>query len=301
MTQTVLILGGSGKIGRHATQAFLAAGWNVRQFNRKTDDMTQSALGADVIVNGLNPPNYHNWAKLIPEITAQVIAAAKASGAAVVIPGNIYNYGNQPGVLDENTPQRAQTRKGKIRIAMEQSYRAAGVQTIILRAGNFIDPSSADDLFRQVLLKSLAKGKIASLGQPDAMQAYAYLPDWARAAVMLAEKRDQLAQFEDVPFEGHAFSMRELADFAAAQRGKPVRIGGFPWWLMTIAAPVWELAREMAEMRYLYDMPHTISAAKRSRLLPDFVPTPKEDVLAGLLRQGNPNQTMRTGSSAVDA
>ena len=45
-------------------------------------------MGADVIDNGLNPPNYHNWAKLIPQITADVIAAAKASGATVLLPGN---------------------------------------------------------------------------------------------------------------------------------------------------------------------------------------------------------------------
>ena len=68
MTQTVLILGGSGKIGKHSTEAFWNAGWTVRQYTRGTD-MTAAAQGADVIVNGLNPPNYHDWAKTIPAIT----------------------------------------------------------------------------------------------------------------------------------------------------------------------------------------------------------------------------------------
>ena len=86
MTQTVLILGGSGKIGTHAAEAFWNAGWTVRQYDRSTDDMTTAAMGADVIVNGLNPANYANWAKNIPAITQQVIAAAKASGATVIIP-----------------------------------------------------------------------------------------------------------------------------------------------------------------------------------------------------------------------
>ena len=76
MTGTVLILGASGKIGQHAATAFSNAGWAVRKFNRKTDNMSKSAMGADVIVNGLNPPNYHNWAEIIPAITKQVIAAA---------------------------------------------------------------------------------------------------------------------------------------------------------------------------------------------------------------------------------
>ena len=111
MTKTVLILGGSGKIGSRAAEAFWNAGWQVRQFNRATDDMTRSAMGADVIVNGLNPPAYHDWERTIPAITEPVIAAAKASGAAVILPGNLYNYGDQPGILDENTPWNATTKR----------------------------------------------------------------------------------------------------------------------------------------------------------------------------------------------
>ena len=74
MTQTALILGARGKIGRHFTTAFRAAGWQTRAFVRGTD-MTQAARGCDVIVNGLNPPNYHDWARQLPAITAEVINA----------------------------------------------------------------------------------------------------------------------------------------------------------------------------------------------------------------------------------
>jgi len=49
------------KIGHHAAEAFAAAGWTLRRYKRGTD-MTAAAMGADVIVNGLNPPGYHNWA-----------------------------------------------------------------------------------------------------------------------------------------------------------------------------------------------------------------------------------------------
>jgi NADPH:quinone reductase-like Zn-dependent oxidoreductase len=59
-TGTVLILGASGKIGHHASRAFAAAGWVVRHYDRASGDMVAAARGADVIVNGLNPPAYHN-------------------------------------------------------------------------------------------------------------------------------------------------------------------------------------------------------------------------------------------------
>jgi nucleoside-diphosphate-sugar epimerase len=299
MTGTVLILGGSGKIGRRSAEAFAAAGWTVRRWQRGTD-MTAAARGADVIVNGLNPPGYHDWARLIPRITAQVIAAARASGATVIVPGNIYNFGRVEGELSETTPQNATTRKGRIRVAMEQTYRDAGLQTIILRAGNFIDPGSRDDVMTLLYLRSIGKGRITFCGDPTVMQAYAYVPDWARAAVMLAERRATLARFEDVPFPGHAFTGAELQTALTAASGRALKAVRFPWAFIRLASPFWELARELQEMRYLWDMPHHISGAKFARLLPDFTPTDLRTVmLSGLPTDIHPDKAMRPGQIAI--
>jgi len=103
---------GWGKVGKHAAKAFGDAGWTVRKFDRAKDDLAAAAQAAQVIVNGLNPPNYHNWAGIIPQITRDVIEAAKASKATVILPGNIYNFGVVNGVIDEHTPQRPSSRKG---------------------------------------------------------------------------------------------------------------------------------------------------------------------------------------------
>ncbi len=302
MQRTVLILGGSGKIGSHAADVFWNAGWKVHHYDRKTDDMTAAAMGADVIINGLNPPAYHDWERTIPAITAQVIAAAKASGATVIIPGNIYNFGNQPGVLDENTPHQAHTKKGRIRIAMEQSYKRAGIQTIVLRAGNFIDPRGNGDIMSMLIMREITKGKITAAADPDTLQAYAYVPDWARAALMLAERRTELAPFEDIPFPGHAFTTTDLQRFVQTHSARAIKINRFPWWIMTLVSPFWELAREMREMRYLYEMPHQIGSEKFAHLLPDFQPTDLEEVMrSGLPADINPDEMMHTSGKTIIA
>ncbi len=291
MTKTVLILGASGKIGAHSAAAFRDAGWQVRLYDRKSGDMTAAAKGVDVIVNGLNPPAYHNWAKLIPEISRQVIAAAKASGATVIIPGNVYNFGATPGVWSETTPQQATTRKGRIRIEMEQTYRASNVQTVILRADNFIDPDQNGDVMSLIYLRAIAKGKITAAGKTDVMQAYCYLPDWARAAVALAELRDRLQTFEDIPFAGHAFTVLDLQQELQQTLRRKISITRFPWLVMTLAAPFWELARELNEMRYLWNTDHQLDGAKLARLLPGFEPTDLRTVMtAGLPTDIHPNQ-----------
>ena len=160
MTKTVLILGASGRIGRHSIKAFDAAGWQVRRFDRKNDNMGKAAMGCDVIVNGLNPPNYHNWSVTIPKITEEVITAAKASGATVIIPGNVYHFGDQGGTWSEHTPPLPVSRKGQIRLDMERRYAESGVQTIVLRAGNFIDPDQQGCIMSALYLRSIKQRKI---------------------------------------------------------------------------------------------------------------------------------------------
>lgn len=296
MRKSVLILGGSGKIGQHSQRAFAQAAWQVRTFTRG-EDMTAAAQGVDVIINGLNPPAYHDWDRQIPAITAQVIAAAKSSGATVIVPGNVYNLDALGGCWSELTKHAPPTRKGRIREEMEQAYRESGVQTIVLRAGNFIDPNRQGDVFSEVLLRAIQHGRITSPGDPRVQQAYAYVPDWCRAAVQFAERRRSLEPFEDIPFPGHSFSVEQLQMALGRELDRSLNIVGFPWWFFTLAAPVWELARELREMRYLWDLPHTLDDRKFNQLLPGFCPTP----LPQILRASVPDHLWPKGSPSHNA
>ncbi|MEP3297151.1 MAG: NAD-dependent epimerase/dehydratase family protein [Pseudoruegeria sp.] len=283
MHKTVLLLGATGKIGTHAAEAFWNSGWRIRRFDRTIDRLTEAAMGCDVIVNGFNPPAYQNWAQNIPRITDEVIEAATQSGATIIVPGNVYNYGTTQGEWSEKTVQNPCTRKGQIRKDMEQTYREAanrGVQTIILRGGDFIDPNQDATLMAMVVMKDLKKGKITTLGDPDVVRAYCYLPDWASAAVALAEKRSELSMFEDVPFCNVHFSSRLLLNALEAQLNHPLKLQAFPWWLMRIASPFWGLAYEMLEMRYLFETDHRLSGAKLRTLLPDYRSTDLQTILA---------------------
>ncbi|WP_375267486.1 hypothetical protein [Planktotalea sp.] len=60
MTQTLLVLGPTGRFGRNAAIAFENAGWQVHRFNRKTDNLDTAARGVDVIVQAWNPV-YSKW------------------------------------------------------------------------------------------------------------------------------------------------------------------------------------------------------------------------------------------------
>ena len=279
MTQTVLILGATGRFGRNAAAAFARAGWQVRWFCRKTDQLADAAAGADVIVNAWNPA-YTDWKALVPKLHADVQQVALRTGATVIIPGNVYGFGpDTPAPWGAQSPLRARNPLGRIRIEMEESYKRAGVRTIVLRAGDFIDTERSGNWFDMVLIKSLAKGVMIYPGRADIPRAWAYLPDLADAAVTLAEQRATLADFVDIPYAGYTLTGTELCAALAQAAGKKLRLKQMNWWPVTLALPFWPMGRCLSEMRYLWDTPHWLDDQRFQSMVPDAPRTPVVEAL----------------------
>ncbi|NDR58868.1 NAD-dependent epimerase/dehydratase family protein [Aliiruegeria sabulilitoris] len=283
MPKTVLILGATGRFGRNAVDAFVGAGWTVRKFDRRTQDLKAEAADVDVIVNSWNPP-YDQWARTVPALTRSVIEAARINDATVIIPGNVYVFGDDaPECFDETTPHAATNPLGRIRVEMEAAYRASGVQTIILRCGDFLDTTASGNWFDRVMIAKLDRNRFVYPGDPDRPHAWAFLPDATRATVMLAEMRDALGPFEDVPFPGYTLTGRELAGMVTLARGEPVAVKGLNWLPRRLLAPFWKMGRHLVEMRYLWSKPHFLDGSRFDRLLPGFRMTPAQSAVVQAL------------------
>lgn len=279
MKQTVLILGASGRFGRNMATAFARNNWAVRKFDRRTDDLMQAAKGADVIVAGWNPP-YHDWAAQVPELHAQIRRAALANDATVLLPGNLYVFGHQtPAPWGADSPHQATNTLGMIRRQMEQAYRTEGVRTILLRAGDFLDTEASGNWFDMVMAKKLTKGVLIYPGRLDSVHAWAYLPDLARAAVELVEIRHTLQRFEDVPYAGYTLTGSELAQALTRAIGHPVVARQMSWLPIHLLRPFNPTFKHLLEMRYLWNLPHSLDTKKLQTLLPDFQTTPAEQAL----------------------
>ena len=307
---TVLILGANGRLGSAAAGAFAAAGWQVLAQLRRTPNATlagtvqrvdvaladtaalvAAARGARVVVHAVNPP-YTRWeAEALPALRSG-LAVAEQLGAHFMLPGNVYNFGEQmPALLSEDTPQQPSTRKGEIRVEMEQlmAQRAAGggCTASVVRAGDFFG-SGSGSWFDQAIVKSLRAGKLVYPGPLHVPHAWAYLPDLARAFVRVAQQQEHAA-FACWHFEGHTLTGHQLLaglEAAAADLGiapaQGFRHGSLPWRLMGamgLVVPGW---RELARMAYLWRVPHALDG-RRLATLPGapLLPTP----LASALRQ----------------
>ena len=298
MPKTALILGPTGRFGRHMTAALSRHGWHTRAFNRATDDLQKAAEGVDLIVNGWNP-KYTDWAAQVPTLTRQVIAAAETSGAAVLLPGNIYVYGQDiPPVIGPETPHRAMHPLGQIRRKMEDAYRDAGVKTVILRAGDYIDTEPSENWFHKIIVAHLAKGRVSYPGPMTLPHAWAFLPDVAEAGVLVADRLEALPVFSDFMFEGYTLTGHELSQALGDAIGQNIKTKRMSWLPIQMARPFWAEAKHLVEMRYLWRRPHRPDGRALARFIqPNFKPTPLHQALqtacAPMLQYSTSTQTRR--------
>lgn len=279
MQKTVLVLGVTGRFGRHAAEAFWNAGWTVRLFDRVHDDLMTRAQGADIIVAAWNPP-YHLWEQELPGLHARIQAAARSSGAAVFLPGNVYVYGPDTAKpWSETTRQAPPTALGRIRQQVEQSYRDSGLQTILLRSGDFLDIERDGGWLDKVLMSRTSRGQLVYPGDADALHAWAFLPDLARAAEHLARRKSSLSQFEEVVFPGYAITGHQFAQHISQALHHDIKVHRMSWLPLRLAAPFWPLARGLLEMRYLWDLPHSLQSERLAELCPDYRDTPMDEAL----------------------
>ena len=326
--RTVLILGANGRLGHAAVSAFAGAGWRVLAQVRRaaptrspaalpagvsylttplaaTDLLLTQAAGASVVLHAVNPP-YTAWRAEVMPLARLGMALAQRLNATFMLPGNVYNFGaTMPALLTEATPEQPSGEKGHIRCELEAEMAAraaSGLRSVVLRGGDFFG-AGAGNWFDMAIVKALAKGKLVYPGPLNLPHAWAYLPDFVRAFVAVAE-RPGPAGVERLHFAGHTLIGAQLLDgieAAASVLGirpaKGFRRGGVPWGVIRLgglALPAW---RALAEMSYLWHVPHALSGVALSQRIGALPSTPLHVALERSLidlGHGSPVAAQRT-------
>ena len=324
-----LVLGATGGIGGEVARQLRDAGWTVRALKRglgqaeeqrdgiswlrgdamNRDEVMRAARGCAAIVHAVNPPGYRHWGKLVLPMVDNTIAAAIAERATVVLPGTVYNYGPDAlPLLTEDSPQHPATRKGAIRVELEQRLQAAtaqGARVIVVRAGDFFGPRAGNNWFSQGLIKPGQPITTVNLpGQPGVGHQWSYLPDVARTMVALLARRERLEPFAPFHMAGHwdadGVQMAAAIQRSVVRHGGPTpRLRAFPWWLMRLASPFVVTLRELLEMRYLWRQPVRMGNARLVAALGKEPHTPLNDAVdATLLGMGSIGTGLQLASSA---
>jgi nucleoside-diphosphate-sugar epimerase len=316
MSSTVLILGAAGRIGEALVRAFADAGWQVRAQSRKplaqalgtrpqvqavrcdaldAEAVRDAAQGADAVIHALNPP-YTDWDRLALPLVDAAIAAARASGALLMLPGNVYNFGRElPPLLTPATPEQGNTAKARIRIEIEARIAATPqLDSVVIRAGDFFGGAQPGSWFDLALASKAASGRVIYPGPMDVTHAWAYLPDLASVFVRVASQRVRLRGPHRLHFAGHTATGEEMRQAIEAAAGRTQRSGTLPWWLFRLASPVVPMWRELLAMRYLWQRPHRLDDSALVALVGPVQPTPLRQAVkaalgdAGVLNKHDP-------------
>jgi nucleoside-diphosphate-sugar epimerase len=307
-----LVLGATGGVGGTLSDTLLSHGWQVKALVRdpakaakqcdpritlitgdamNAADTLKAAQGVQVIAHGVNPPGYKNWDQVVLPMIDNTIAAAKAVGARILLPGTVYNYGlDEFPLLKVNAPQRPISRKGAIRVEMEKHLERAsqqGVPVVIVRAGDFFGGNAAGSSWFNFGLVTPGKPvtSIRRPNDPGVAHPWAYLPDLAKTMARLLALGPQ-APFERYHFDGfYDATGHDMTDAIRAAVGKPnLPEKSFPWWMIPFGTPFVTAFREVREMRYLWRKPHRLDNSELVKVLGEEPRTPRAEAVKQALR-----------------
>lgn len=261
--------------------------------------LKKAAIGCGSIVHGVNYP-HHLWSPNMTVATDSIIQAARgaasrvekttgepATPVTIVFPGNVYGLGPSANdrPIDEGAPNRPNTRKGVLRANLEETLRQATgdgqVRVLNVRAGDSFGPTVRNGVVDRLFRGALSEKTLRISGRLDEPHQWAYVPDLARATVDLMDLGATLGAYEIVNFAGYtARPQREFLALIGAQAGFP-RLGmkRIPWWMVRLMGVFNTGARELVEVRYLWDRALLLSDEKLRRLLPRFAHTPIEEAV----------------------
>ncbi|NJN11145.1 MAG: NAD-dependent epimerase/dehydratase family protein [Richelia sp. RM1_1_1] len=310
-----VILGASGGFGTDIRVELLARGETLRLVTRSPqklpnvlqnntlveikqdtdvldiDSLSKTFYGADTVMFGLNRP-YPEWEPFMSRALEATIKAAlmQETPPRIVFPGNVYALGT-PGEtpFDENAVNASSTKKGQIRAKLENMLRQAsekhGLKVLIVRASDFFGPNVRNG-FVDRIFGNIVEGKPADIfGAGKTLHQFTYVPDLAKAIAELLQNQE-FGVFEIVNAPSIAeISIKDLVDMAAHKTGQPhLSVRSMSWNMVSLIGIFSPMLREVAEMKYLYEMPIRLDTSKFETLVPGFKPTSLEEAISETLR-----------------
>ncbi len=293
------VIFGAGQVGMRVAQRLVACGKPVRVVRRSVGPVADGAervpgdatdrefcvrasAGAGAVYHCMNP-GYDSdlWARVVPALMENLIAAAGAAGARLIVLDNLYMYGKPSGPITPETAFNPESRKGEIRAKaselLTQAEQRGEVRAAVGRASDFFGPGGVGTHFADRFWKPAFAGKkVYTLFDPDATHSYNYIPDVAAALAALGLAEDDVLGKTWMLPACEATSARELAQHFSQALGRDTRLAKTPRVAVKALGLFVPIVREIDEMLHQWEVPFVIDDRPfRERF--DVQPTPIEE------------------------
>lgn len=295
----ISVLGATGGLGRNVVDACLARGHSVRALVRNpstaelpspvsviTGDATdvekvKAACAAEVVFFCVNPP-FSSWATAFPPLLEAAIAGARANGARLIFPGNVWIYGEvEPGVeVDESRQPAPTSERGKLRLSMEERLFSSGGDARLVRLPEFYGPNVVT-LTARIFRAVLREERLLWPGPIDRVLELVFMPDAAKAMVALAELGASAPPRLHLP--GSRVTALQLLQEISTLAKKPWQVSSVPAWMLALAGIFDATAKGAHDIRHLQTHPVLLDGKLAERTLGSIPRTPLTEALTQTL------------------
>lgn len=290
---------GTGPLGLAVMRELRSQGRRVRMINRSgrvnfARDPATEAGGADaadpaqarevcegatVIYHCVGLP-YPRWSEF-PAIATGILEGAAAAGARLVYADNLYMYGPVDRPMTEDLPSAATSRKGRIRAEVGRrlmhAHAAGKLEVGIGRGSDFFGPFATDAAMMgsRVFRRALAGKAAQVVGDPDRLHTFTYIDDFAKALVLIGDRREAQGKIWHVP-SAPATSVRKFVETVFQALGRPSRLQAAPRAVIRVGGWFDPNLRELGEMLYQFERDFVMDSSRFERAF-GMAPTPQEE------------------------
>jgi nucleoside-diphosphate-sugar epimerase len=299
-----VVLGASGGTGRAIVDELVRQGRRVRAVSRgaieglpagvehvradvsEPDQAARAVAGASVVYHAAQPP-YDRWDGNFERLNAAIADATAAAGARLVFADNLYMYGPGASPMTETTPQRATDRKGALRMRLAADLLArherGELEVAIGRSSDYFGPHGENTGPGERVFGAAIRGRAAGVvGRLDVPHSFSYLPDLARAMVILGDRDEAAGRVWHLPVTD-PLTMRELLARVYEAAGTPVRIQlAGPLMVRAIGLFV-PVMREIGVVLYQWSEPWVSDWSAFEAAFGPFERTPLDEAIATTL------------------
>lgn len=300
-----LVLGATGGIGSALVRELVTRGVEVVAFARGKEkleslyqdeskvtifvgdallerDVLNASEGVDMIFHAVNFL-YQEWSEKHPLCLHNMIRAAEAQIAKVALVDNIYAYGRQHAKkVTEDTPKDPHTKKGKIRLRMENDLKGSRVPALIVHMPDLYGPNCGNTLLHETFKNVVQNKKANFVGPTHLSREYLYADDGAKAMVELAMRDDSYNQNWNIP-SIHPITGAEILQLLKEEVGYTKSFRTISKGMIRFVGLFQPFMREMVEMMYLTEEPVILSGKKYETEIGELPKTPYQEGITNTL------------------
>ena len=228
-------------------------------------EVFEAAKGADTIVHAVSFP-YEQWeTKHIPCLE-NLLKTAKQINSRFIMLDNIYAYGKVSSPVREDSIKHPHTKKGKMRLEMEQLIKNSGVTYLIAHIPDVFGPYAKNTILYSTLQAVVQNKNAYFVGPMDVTREFAYTPDIAKIVVTLALNKESYNQNWNIP-GGLKITGHELQRYLQKNFDYSKKLKSAMRRMITFLGLFSAFMREQKEMMYLTETPVILDGSKLQKMI----------------------------------